>query len=443
MVFHSLGRTPGQLYSFLHSSQDSYDSPGDSNGPGVNNATIDALTETVRYSIDTNVIEAAAKEVQELIYTPEADDADNFALAYMLLYSRSYFNVFASDLEGVVKSPGYGSDNSWTFLSANWRAGSPRARMADVYGDTALESIMIYINGLPPDTLNPTFYSTVYEANIAGQTWDGLSAVNPFNHYDIPWIATDWTITEMPNSGPYNNETWMDIDLTLRSDVRWQDGYVFDADDVEFNWEFLRDWNSINGADEALHLVDVSVTDATHCTITADVAGLTTFYNYMGFACVMPMQIWDRAWASDAAVANYHPELNAYGTDMAPGYSAGPWASSVYTNLFGTGPYILRSLDLVGETDEMWANRNYWLTQGDVATLMADMFWEVGDRNKDGVVNVVDLTFVSFAFGTNIGDGIPPFDPQADFNSDNWVNIADVSNCAYHLLWQREYVNPP
>ncbi len=74
---------------------------------------------------------------------------------------------------------------------------------------------------------------------------------------------------------------------------------------------------------------------------------------------------------------------------------------------------------------------------------MANMFWEVGDRNKDGVVNVVDLTFVSFAFGTNIGDGIPPFDPLADFNSDNWVNIADVSNCAYHLLWQREYVNPP
>jgi ABC-type transport system substrate-binding protein len=435
MVFHSLGRVPDQLYSFLHTSQDSYNSPGDSNGPGVNNATIDTLTEAVRFSIDPDVIETAAKEVQELISTPEASDADNFALAYMLLYSRSYFNVFASDLEGVVKSPGYGSDNSWTFLCANWVPGSPRTREADVYGDTALESIMIYINGLPPDTLNPTFYSTVYEANILGQSLDGLSAVNPFNHYDVPWIATGWTITETTSG--------MDVDITLRSDVKWQDGYEFNASSVEFNWEFLRDWDSINGADAASHLVDVVVNSQFDCTIQADIGGLGLFYDYMGFAAVMPPQIYDRAWADTAAVANYHPEDQTYGSDMAPGYAAGPWATQMHTNAFGTGPYILASIDHVGETDEMWANRNYWLTQGDVATLMADMFWEVGDYNKDGVVNVIDLTWVSFAFGTNIGDGIPPFDPAADFNSDNWVNIADVANNQYHLLWQSEYVNPP
>jgi hypothetical protein len=68
---------------------------------------------------------------------------------------------------------------------------------------------------------------------------------------------------------------------------------------------------------------------------------------------------------------------------------------------------------------------------------MTSMFWEVGDYNTDGIVNVIDLTWTSFAFGTYYLD--PGYDAGADYNSDNWVNIADVSNCAYHLLWQREY----
>jgi hypothetical protein len=455
MVFHGMGRIPDQLYGFLHSSMDCRIAWGQDNGPGVHNDTIDDLCEEVRYSIEPDDIEKAAKKIQELIYSPDAKDADNFALAYMLLYSRSYFNVFHQELEGIVKSPGYGSDNDWTFLAANWTEGST-GRFEEVFMDgDPKESVMIYINGLPPDSLNPTFGTTAYEWNIMGQCLDGLTAVNPYNHQDIPWIAKDWEITETVGG--------MEVDFYLRDDVFWADGYPVEAWNVDFNLEFFKNYTTINFFDQSLVLNKVITNNATWCTVDASEAGLGLFYDYAGTGVVLPPQIWDTTWGAtnatwkdSAAVANHHPEETAYGTGtMGDGsitgrgpYAADPkgWAA-VPTQLFGTGKYIFRTYDAVDEVDEMWANRHYFQTQQNITDLMTDMFWQVGDYNLDGVDNVIDLTWTSFAFGTwggnsTVSPPIPPdpgWDPQADYNTDNWVDMEDLSNCAYHLLWQRTW----
>jgi hypothetical protein len=182
-------------------------------------------------------------------------------------------------------------------------------------------------------------------------------------------------------------------------------------------------------------LIDVEVTDATHCTVHADAAGVDLFYDYAGLAAYLPPQIWDRTWADNQAVLDYDPTAFAYGDDMATGYTAGPW--SVPTNLFGTGPFIFQYYDAVNMVDEMDANRNYFLSQTEIADIMTGMFWEVGDANTDGIVNVLDLTKVSFAFGCFVGD--PCYDADANFNMDILVDMRDISNCAYHLLWQKEY----
>jgi ABC-type transport system substrate-binding protein len=450
MVFHSLGRIPSQLYSFLHSSMDSRVNWGQSNGPGVNDATIDDLVRQVRFSTDTDEIATAAKEVQFMMYDANRTkypNCDNFTLAFMLLYSRAMFNVFSADLEGVVKSPGYGSDNTWSFFSMYWPSESV-GRWADVYGDIGKESILKYINGLPPGSLNPTFASTVYEWNIITPNLDGLTDVNPYNHLDIPWVATEASITEKLNQGPGNNETWMEIDITLRDDVYWADGYKVTADDVKFNLEFFRDYQTINGFEQSLHLQNVTVWDDTHCTVYASESGLSLYYSYVGSALYLPPQIWDTTWASSEDVMNYHPEYVDYGTaNMGDGsitghgpYTADPlgWGL-VSKNLFGTGMYVYQTYDTGADESELWANRHYFMTQDAMAALMLDSFWQVGDQNTNGQVNVLDLTYTSLAFGTNIMDGTPPFDPDADYDSNNWVNIGDVSNCAYHLLWQREW----
>jgi methionine salvage enolase-phosphatase E1 len=75
MVFYSLGRIPDHLYSMLHSSQESATAWQMTNSAGVINSAIDALVNTVKYSLDADVIETAAKDIQEKLYNPVNDYA--------------------------------------------------------------------------------------------------------------------------------------------------------------------------------------------------------------------------------------------------------------------------------------------------------------------------------------------------------------------------------
>jgi len=48
-----------------------------------------------------------------------------------------------------------------------------------------------------------------------------------------------------------------------------------------------------------------------------------------------------------------------------------------------------------------------------------------GDVNNDGVVNILDATLVSSAFGSTFGSAT--WDPRCDLNDDGVINILDAS----------------
>jgi ABC-type transport system substrate-binding protein len=262
------------------------------------------------------------------------------------------------------------------------------------------------------------------EWKILAGLYDGLLNMNPYNQYDTPWIALDWTMTETLDG--------MEIDFTLRNDVYWQDGTPFTAYDIEFCLEFLRDYQVPRYAETWGTLVDVVVTDATHFTIAASEEGLALFYDFADIAALLPPQVWDRTWPSNQAVLDYDP---AEPYNVAPGYSPGPTPTP--TNLFGTGPWVFQFYDPVNLYSDVWENSNYFVSAVAIDDLLTEMFWEVGDLNRDGIINVIDLTLWSFIFGFMIGE--PQYDADADLNSDGIIDILDGARIAFHLGWQREY----
>lgn len=426
MICNYFDRLPEQIYLLFHSNQNSLTYPGRRNAPGVDDPAIDTLAETVKFSLDTDDMAVAAKEIQEMMYTPEKSvypNSDNFALAYMVMHSKLDYFLFHPDLRGIVISPAYGLDNKWTFLNINW---SPEYNRTED-GKT----VVIWMLGDEPDRSNPLYAGTKYEWEILARVYDGLTNINPYSHHEIPWLATDWVITEIMGG--------MAINFTLRDDVYWQDGYQFTANDVEFCLEFIRDYHVPKYANPCEHLVDVIVTNATHFTVIADESSLALFYEFAGLAALLPPQIWDRTWASDQAVLNYEPREHAYGTDMAPGYSAGPTPPP--TNLFGTGPWIFQVYDDVLWYADLWKNENYFMPTVEVVTLLMNMFWEVGDFFKDGTVEIVDLTYTAFSYGSIQGLD-PNYDTRADYNSDSIVDMRDLYICGYHALWQKRHPYP-
>jgi ABC-type transport system substrate-binding protein len=415
-VAWSLGRIPDHLYLLCHSSQDTTKLWGARNAAGVNDTTIDALVETVKYSLDLDAMEDAAKQVQEMLYDPTLPNADNYALSHMILYSRTYFDSYNPNLRGIINSHGYGSSNAWTFLNLHWMSGFERLI------DSRPAVVLVLYD--KPVSFNPLSATKAYEWDIMNRVYDGLINVNPYNHNDVPWLATDWTITQ--------TSTGMDVDFTLRDDVMWQDGRPFTAYDVEFCLEFVKAHSVPRYYATTSTLEDVVVTSTDTLTIKCDREGIGLFYDYAALASVLPEHIWNRTWTSDQAVLDYNPN-EPY--NVAPGYTEGP--NPPPTNLFGTGPWTFQFYDTVNKQCDLYANRNHFISQTEMQTLLSNMFWEIGDYNRDAIVNIIDLTFVSLTFGSKMCS--PRYDPDADFNSDGIIDIRDLGMAAFRLSAQKEY----
>ncbi len=363
-------------------------------------------------------------------------------------------DVFQPGLQGIVRSPGYnypadpqwtyltvqwphlGLDNKLTYLNVHWEPGHPNERTEDG------RSVVIWCLKEWPNKFNPLYSGDLASAawpawKFLNQVFDPLVAVNPYNLNDIPWIATDWEVVETPPGG-------IDITYHLRDDVFWQDGLQYTAWDAQFSLEFMKD-NEIDYLDDLgrvewhppppwYFIEDVEVTNDYTFTVHANVTGwpgippdTSLFYHdYAICATLLPPQVW-AAW-------NGLPLEQILERNLA---AESGWNGATPTNLFGTGPFIFQSYDYVNHFGDLWANQNYFMTATEVQASKANMFWEAGDYNKDGLINVVDLVYVSLAYGSYQGE--PNYDPDADFNTDAVVDMRDLSTVTRHLAWKREY----
>jgi ABC-type transport system substrate-binding protein len=411
MIFWDLGRFPDHLYDMCHSSQDCHIVPWAYNAPGINDPQIDLWAETVKFGLNRAQMLQAAWALQDALYNPD----NSYAFAYMQLYSRMYFDASNPMLGGIVNSPGFGADNMWTWL--NW---------------VSTTTPIVYTNGEYPERLNPLYASTVYAWNVMNPLLDGLIAVDPYTHEDVPWLATSWTITQ---TGP----TSMDITFNLRAGVEWQDGNPYTAEDARFNWLFLRDnripryltaWQHITG-------VDV-ITPGAGGTVRVHLNETSQFllYDLAGTAAILPPPVW--SWLNGkptTTILGYDPSTNTTkptGAGSRFGTADGP-----KNQLYATGPYIFQSYDQVNGVADVWTNLHYFLETATIHLMLTTMFHRVGDVNSDGKIDDTDLTRMTLSYGYYSDE--PEYDPEADVNSDGVVDGRDVALLSSYWAQQREY----
>ncbi len=334
-----------------------------------------------------------------------------------------HFAAGHPDLRGIVKSPGYGADNRWSWLNWRWAAGQERTDDG--------KTIVVYSNGDEPERLNPTYASTVYANNIIGPVLDGLIAVDPYAHEDVPWLADSWTVTP--------TATGMEIVFTLNSTVTWQDGNAYTAEDAEFNLEFLRD-NAIPRYTTAWqNLVDVHVvTSGAGGTIKVilDKPSQFLLYDVAGIAAILPPPVWSPLDGKpQATILGYDPTANTTKpTGAGPKFGE---ADGPQTQLYGTGPYVFQFYDAVGQYADLWANRHYFKDTAEIARALTEMFHAVGDVNRDGVNDIIDLTRIGVAIGSSEGD--LNWDADADLNGDGWVDPRDLAILSRNWGEKKEY----
>jgi len=417
MIFWGLGRFPDHLYSMCHSSQDI---PGAYNAVGLHDPVLDPMLETIKFGLDHEEKLEAAFDAQAWLY----DETNPWAFPYLQMYSRVYFNSFDPQLAGIVNSVGYGSDNDWTLYGIHWDT-------ANEYRPGTTEKTVIYCNGEVPESLNPCQASTVYEWNIINPTATGLVQVNPYTHADLPWIATDW-IVEGPWTGTAPNGVpivdGMKITYNLRDDVYWHDGNQFTADDAKFSIEFLRD-NAIPRYTDAWEtVVDVEIHNDYSYTVYGSSTGQFYLYDWSGLATLLPPQVW--SWLDGAPL----PDILGYEvwkntTDTGP--------TSTPTQLIGLGPMIFQGYDETGMYADLTAFDNWFLSTTEIEAMLETMFHEIGDVDINGVIDDLDQSQMSYAFGYYNGE--PEYDPAADLDSDDFVGPYDTTLLSFYFGGARTY----
>jgi len=440
-----LERLPTHVYGMCHSSQDTGMHLGvfTPNIAGVNNSELDQKVETVKFSLNDTERRMACQEAQYLMF----DDTKPQALAYMPMYSRVHFNAFDPNLRGIVNSPGYGSDNIWTHLNMHWEPGFERIEDDD--------TVIVWGLGGEPESLNPLNATSTYAWQIMGSIMDGLTAINPYTHEDLPWLGWNWTIEAPVNITVTLDSDWylgervlrtsagetydivngMIVTFWLNDTVNWQCGNPFNASDAEFNWEFLRNNQIPKHASLWSHIVDAQVTDPYTVKVYLNVTSQSSLHDLANTAAFLPPPVWKSLDGKPLdEILDFNPSTN---TTKPKG--AGPrfGTPECPTQLYGTGPFVFESYNSTEMVANLHADPDHFRTKAGIHNSLVELFHRIGDVDREGEIGILDLSKQGLAYFTWPPN--PLYDVDADVNSDGIVDIRDIALTGQHFGEKREY----
>ncbi|RLI39851.1 hypothetical protein DRO69_13785, partial [Candidatus Bathyarchaeota archaeon] len=345
-----LDRFPDFIYDFFHSS---LDMPWGYNSPGIKDDALDALLETVKWGLDFEEKLEACLDAQALL----AEEL----VPYIYVYHRIYWCIWRAHtpdaIVNVINMQGVGADNRWTWNLAHW-ASSPT-------GGTVKYNL-----GVEPDYLHPGWADSAYEIWILDRCMDTLTAVNP-QLMDIPWIAVHWEMETFswPPLGIYNGTK---VIFRIRSDVQWHDGWPVTSEDINFSFEFMKNFPRFKGIWKYYAWSDVldPFTVVAYFNITSQ----WIVYELSEMALLFPKHIYNPDWHPTRDTIN-DPVWEISWQDWMSDYTGpipeevGDWSPGDpppsglmdLKALVGCGPYYFTVWDPEAVTAVLRKNPNYWV----------------------------------------------------------------------------------
>jgi len=396
----SLGKNPDFLYDFFHPDVDV--AWGD-NAPGFSDPTpggIDDMEYAVknwRWPNGTYITELS--DMIDLVW--DVQEALYYVEPFMLTYCSIYVNAYAPDVAGWSESLGYGSDISWTYNYIGWAASGTSIRMC-VSSD--------------PKTLNPGWVSTVYDHQILDRIEDGLWEVEPVNHVDLMWASSDWSMTPWSDEG-IGVEYGQKVTFTIREGIYWQDGQVFDANDVKFAYDFIANLSLAQYADIVTTYVYSDIVNPYTIDVYMNCTGLWYTYTYAGAGALFPPQIWAGFMGNAAGAEAFKPWEENYDT------FTGSSGHNGLTCLIGIGAWIFVEWDktakvvhlIANRPDAMWTGNPGWFAENWYTELAPYNNLPPGNTDWDSDVDQYDFWAFCAAF--------------IDYYSKGSMNIWDDFDC--------------
>ncbi|MDO4988553.1 MAG: ABC transporter substrate-binding protein [Synergistes sp.] len=206
----SMGRDPDSLYSFYHSDMDV---DGGYNMTGVHDKRLDRELYSLRHAPDKKSAAKYAATSQKLLaeIIPSVPIYSRFSVSAV---SKKWKNIFTTDK--------ITADNIWTLLCAEPKDGKMRP--------------MRMLLAEEPRNLNPFSASTAYSWQVLGMIYETLLSTNPYTLENMHGLAKTWKVsTKNTTSGQCT-----ELDFTLQSGIKWNDGSPLTAADVKASMDFIR-----------------------------------------------------------------------------------------------------------------------------------------------------------------------------------------------------------
>jgi len=244
-----------------HSSQDV---PWGWNDPGIRNATLDKV-------IDSILTTSSIDELKRLIW--KFQELHMQLIPDFPLFERLMIDAYRTDkTEGWLPMLGTGIINFWSLINVHTKG--------EIFGGEIRVPVL-----KEPKTLSPCKITSGWDTMGIDRIYDTLMRLDLNNNY-IPWMAKSWDVQVFPE-----NNTQV-ITFKLYDNITWHDGKPLTSEDVKFTLEYYRDYEIPNYQPYVSSIYKVETPDKYTVKIYVNNTSVISVYNIGTMVYIIPKHLW-------------------------------------------------------------------------------------------------------------------------------------------------------